>query len=373
MATTSTTNPASVADRLQNYFSKRLLEVQRDELRLDQFAVKEKLPMNSGSKTIRFFKPSKANTGHTTTATSGIYGKPTDATIVQALTEGTPINTFRENVFTYVDCTLLQYGAATKLTDVLTAIDAYKPLKQNIDLMGAEAALHTDTLIRNALVGTGHPSGVGNGFTHGSTDGRESVVLSASSIGFSTAANDGSARFTSVSALTQANGFATRLHILANVTNLKVKKAPRYSGGNYICLLPPQVSHDLMRDSDYKTAFQGQGAKGPFKGSMGIIDGVEFVEHTNPLIEDETYGVYDSTDNDGDGLIYTTLFLGRGAYGVPTMDAQSPWSPKIYINDKPDKSDPANQFVVAAWKAFYMAVGLDPDNLVAFRSKSTYA
>lgn len=378
MATTTTSNPASVGDRIQEYFSRKLLKIQVDELRLDQFAVKEKLPRNQGSKTIRFFKPSKANTGARTSGgtashANGIYAKATNDYIVNELTEGTPISEFRENVFTYVDVTLKQYGAATKISDIMTAIDIFKPLQQNIDLMGREAALSTDTLIRNSIVGTGHPSGTGNGATHDSNDGCESVALSLTSIGFSNATADGSDRFDSLKALAVSASFATRLHVLANVTALKVKKAPRLRGGNYVCLLPPQISHDLMQNADYKTAFQGQGAKGPFKGSMGIIDGVEFVEHTNPLIEDETYGVYDSEDSSTAGLIYASIFLGAGAYGVPDLDGQSPWSPRVYVNDKPDKSDPANQFVVAAWKAFYMSQVLDRENLVVFRCKSTFA
>jgi hypothetical protein len=66
MAMTTTGNPASVADRLQTYFSKKLLEVQVDELAMEQFAMTSDLPMHAGGRTIRFFKPAKAS--------SALYG-----------------------------------------------------------------------------------------------------------------------------------------------------------------------------------------------------------------------------------------------------------------------------------------------------------
>lgn len=365
MAMTTLTNPASVADRYLTYFSKKLLKVQIDELRLDQFGLHEDLPSQSGSQTIRFFKPALAS--------SALYASPTSANIVTALTEGTAISTYRENDWTKVDITLKQYGAATKISDIVVMTDAYKPVMQNIELMGRDAALHTDTVVRNSLVGGTHPDGATTPLTHGSngTNGCELFVTAASTI---TNSGTSATHFTSLSALTQAQGLATRLFVLGAATRLRVNKAPKLQGGKYVCLLPPQVAHDLVRDSDYKTAFQGNGNKGIFKGEMGEVDGFTFVEHTNPFIEDETYGTYDSTDDNADGLIYSTMFLGAGAYGVPKLSGtKSPLRPQVFINDKPDKSDPLNQYVIAGWKAYYMAVGLDSRNIVVGRCKSTFA
>ncbi len=365
MAMTTLANPASVADRYLTYFSKRLLEVQVDVLRLDQFALKQDLPMNASSRTMRFFKPAKASTS--------LYSSPTASDVVHALTEGTAIANYRENDWTKVDVTLKQYGAATKISDIVTMTDAYKPVMQNIDLMGRDAALHADTVMRNALVGSTHPDGATTPLTHGSngTNGCELFVSGAGTI-----INSGtsSTNFTALSALSKANGAMTRLSVVAAATRLAVNKAPLPEGGQYICLLPPQVRHDLVRDSDYKQAFQGMGNAGVYKGEIGNVDGFRFVTHTNPFIEDETYGTYDSTDDDADGLIYATMFLGAGAFGCPKLaGTKSPLKPQVFINDKPDKSDPLNQFVIAGWKAYYMAIGLDSANIVVARSKSTFA
>jgi N4-gp56 family major capsid protein len=374
MAATTTSNPSSVADRLQTYFSKRLLEVQVDELRLDQFAKQEDLPAKASARTIRFFKPAKAGGGSGQfSATPGLYASPTTTDVVHALTEGTAISNFRENDWTKVDATLKQYGAATKISDIVSMIDAYQPLKQNIELMGRDSALSYDTVIRNAIQGSTHPDGATTPLTHGSdgTNGCELFVATSTTI-----KNSGvsATNFATLLALTQTQGIATRLFVLAAATRLRTNKAPKLKAGRYVCVLPPAVQHDLVRDSDYKNAFQGRGNAGVYKGMIGEIDGFIFIEATNPFIEDETYGTFDSADAVGTaGLIFSTLFLGSGAYGAPKLaGTKSPLRPQFFINDKPDKTDPLNQYVVAGWKAYYMAMGLDSANIVVGRSKSTF-
>lgn len=373
MSTTTTANPASVADRLQTHFSKRLLEVQVDELVLAQpdLGVQEDLPMKAGSRTLRFFKPERASSslrGATPTATNSVVGKFD----VGTADEGSPISTFRENIFTYVDADLEQWVQATKISDVVSMIDAYAPLKQNIELMGRDAALFFDSLIRNALQGSTHPDGSSTPLTHGS-NGTNGCELFMSGAGTIVNSGTSATNFSNLSGLSQANGKATRALVLASVTRLKTNKAPKLKGGRYVCILPPQVQHDLVQDSDYKQAFQNNQDKGVFARELANLDGCRFLEHTNPFTEDETYGTHDEVDDNGDGLIYSSIFLGRGAFGVPKLQGtKSPLAPQVFINDKPDKSDPANQFIVAAWKCFLMAQGLDSANLVVARSKSTF-
>lgn len=380
MAMTTTGSPVSVADRLQTYFSRKLLEIQVDELRMDQFGMQADLPKNVGGRTMRFFKFEKAGGGSGQfSASPGLYGaSPTLTTdtvgkfAIGGVNEGVAVSTFRENATTKVDVSLEEYVQATKISDVMSLIDAYEPLKQNIDLMGRDAALFYDSMARNCIVGSTHPDGSSTPLTHGSngTNGCEMFVNASGTL-----VNSGtsSTNFATLSGLTKAQGKAFRGLIVAAGTRLRVNKAPKLNGG-FVFLLPPQLMNDLCQDSHYETAFQGRGNDGVFKGQIGQIDGFRFVEHTNPFIEDETYGSYDSADDDGDGFIYTGLALGRGAYGVPKIaGTKSPLKPQVFISDGAEKVDPANQYVVAAWKAFLMGVGLDSANLVAVRAKSTFA
>lgn len=374
MAMTTLANPASVANRYLLYFSKKLLYAQEDSLRLNQFGLLDEIPPNAGSYQMRFHKPALAGGGSGQfSVTPGLYGAPTVTDVVHALTEGTAIANYRENDWTKVDVTLKQYGAATKISDIVKMTDAYRPIMQNLELMGRDAALHYDTVIRNSLVGSTHPDGATTPLTH-SSNGTNGCELFVSGSGTIVNSGTSSSNFTTLSGLTKANGLATRLLVLGASTRLAVNKARKLKGDRYVCLLPPQVRHDLIRDADYKQAFQGTGNNGVFKGQMGDVDGFVFIEHTNPFIEDETYGTFDSVDDDGDGFIYNTMFLGAGAYGIPKLGGtKNPIAPQVFINDKPDKSDPLNQFVIAGWKGYYMSMGLDSRNIVVARSKSTFA
>lgn len=375
---TTTGNPSTAnAARMVTLLSKKLQKVQEDTLVMDQFAMQEDLPMHASARTIRFFKPERASVN--------LKSAPTDNTIaaINNLTEGVAPTTYRENAFIATDVTLKQYGQVTKISDIHEAIDAFKPLMQNIELMGRDAALHTDTLIRNALVGGTHP-GSGTPLTHDSTTqggtdarfyGSELFATAAAGV-FTLTASGGStstALFNALKAATQANSKLTRVGILAAVTRLKLKNAPRLKGGRYVCAICPQHSHDLFQDTSYANAFQGRGADGIYKGELGSVDNVTFVEQTNPFTEDETYGTYSTTDTATAGLVYSSLVLGAGAYGVPKLaGSKSPLRPRIIVVDKADSGNPLQQFVLAGWKAYYMAVGLDPENVVNIRSKSTF-
>lgn len=378
VALTTTANPSANANRMVTLLSKKLLAVQEDTLQLAQFGIQEDLPQHASARTMRFFKPERA--------ASTLKASHVDNTVaaINLLGEGVAPTSYRENAFTAIDVTLKQYGQVTKISDIHDAIDAFKPLMQNIELMGRDAALHTDTLIRGALVGGTHP-GTGTPLTHDSTTqggtdarwyGAEVFAAAANTFVVTSASSSSSTTlFNNLKALTQAASKLSRLGVLMAVTRLKLKNAPKLKNGRYGFLICPQHSHDLFQDSSYANAFQGKGAEGIYKGELGSVDNVTFIEHTNPHTEDETYGTFSTTDTIGTaGLIYTSFALGAGAYGVPKLaGTKSPLRPRIIVVDKADSGNPLQQFVMAGWKAYYMAVGLDPENIVAVRAKSSFA
>lgn len=144
--TNSSTNPTDVSNRLQTLYSKKLLPHIENQLVWDQFGQRESIPANLGSSTIRFFRKRAASTGG-----------------VVALVEGTPITTFTTMEMGYVDLPLKQRGEACKITDILRAIDLFKPLEQNIETMGEDAALDFDTITRNSIVA--NPATAAHGLT----------------------------------------------------------------------------------------------------------------------------------------------------------------------------------------------------------------
>jgi N4-gp56 family major capsid protein len=316
----------------QKVFSKKLLGHAKQLLVLDQFAQKVPFPKNQGAKTIRFFRPD--------------VGARTN---VQALTEGVPINTFRETVWTPIDATLKQFGEASKVSDILSATELLSTLKQNISTMGEDAALHADYQMVQELLDTTNSAGP-----------------------IATANNrysGGAASFNALVALTASQGKATIADLLGAMTRLKITRAPKVKG-DYVAVAPPQITFDMMNDTKFVDSGVYGTQKGLFTGELGKWYGVRIVETTAPWIEDsldDAIGTYDGT-----GEIYTTLVLGAGAFGVPEMAGQSQFDPKVIINDRPDKSDPLNQFVIAGWKSYWVTVVLNNLWAVALRSKTTY-
>jgi N4-gp56 family major capsid protein len=105
-----------------------------------------------------------------------------------------------------------------------------------------------------------------------------------------------------------------------------------------------------------------------FQGEIGELDGIRYVEHTNPWGEVATEGTRDTSAP----VIWVSTFVGRDAYGTVELSGQSPFRPQIMITDKADKSDPLNQTLIAGWKAFYCAVLLNASFGVNVRSRTTY-
>lgn len=335
MAMTTTSNPADVANRLQIYFSRKLLQHAINTLRLNEFGQQADLPKNQGSKEIRWFRKRRAKTDD-----------------VVALTEGVPISTFTEVEMEPITATLAQFGEATKISDILRMIDIFNPLNENIATMGEDAALHADTITRNAII-----AGMLN-----SNNPNER---------FAGVANTGvsATDFATLVAAQAADAKLTRAAALGAVTRLKSRAcmAPRI-GAEYICLVPAELTHDLAQDKDWLEAAKYSNVQALYKGEIGKLDGVRYIEHTNPFVESTTYGTFN-----GAGGIYSALFFGRDFFGVPKLaGTSSPWKPQVIINDKPDKSDPLNQFVTAGWKVFWQAKLLNNLFGVVLRAKTTF-
>jgi len=319
---------ASITNTYNTYFSKQLLEQVEQLLVLNQFAQEKSLPRNVGSKIIQFYRREKAASGN-----------------VVALTEGTPISTFRDFVYTPVSGTLLQLGQAMKITDVVQMTSLFDTMKDGVALMGEECALEADDRMRN--------------------------VLAHQTTGLTKRYAQGLADWAAVAAATAANAKLTGLDLLDGATSLKSasSRAPKINGG-YVAVVPPEGTRDLMNDDLWLDAVKYSDVKKLYAGEVGSLYGVRVVEATNPFIEDNSgaEGTYAAA-----GEILTSMVLGRGAFGVPKLaGTASPWKPQVMMNLKPDKSDPLNQFVIAGWKAFWVTVLLNATFGRAIRHKTQF-
>ena len=326
-----TTASAGLSGQYQVYFSKKLLEYAKQLLVMDQFAQKIPFPKEAGATQMRFFRP---NAG--------------DRTQVQSLAEGIPIATFRDSTLTPITFTMAQFGEAAKMSDILTYTNLFNSLNMSVETMGQDAAQHADFIVTQAVV----PN------------------VAATNKRYSGAA----ANFAALVALSPAAAAMTIVDLLWGMTKLTITRAPMAKGGQYIAMVPPQLAFDLMQDAKFVDSGKYGTFKGLFNGEIGMWYGVRIVQTTQPWIESLTGGenVYDNTGAGGK-TVYSTIVTGSQSYGTPIMAGQSPYDPSIIINDRPDKSDPLNQFITAGWKAYYAAGVLNNAWLAVIRSQSTFA
>jgi N4-gp56 family major capsid protein len=332
MATASTsvgTGTTGITSQFQTKYSKDLLDHAINTLQLQQFANQADLPKNVGGKSIRFFRPVQADTAN-----------------VQTLTEGTPITNFTQLTYENIDCTLAQYGEAIKFTDIIGWTSLLNVMKDGITLMGEDCAIKADDITLAAIM-----SGTGDG----------AVVKRYSG---------GATSFSSLQALSNANGKFSYTDGLDAMTNLKINKAPRING-EYIGIASPRIARDLMTDTNWINASAYSAVSQLFKGEVGSLGGIRYVLSTNEW--SELGSGTEGTRVTSGGNMFATLFTGKGAYGVPKLAGTSAYKPQVIIADKADKSDPLNQNMFVGWKAYYGACVLNKNWIVKTLSKSVYA
>jgi len=317
----SNNTTTTLSGQYQNYFSRKLLDYAIQELRLNEFAMEADLPKNQGAKAISFFR----------------YGVGS-ADNVQTITEGTTPSTTRDLALTKIDATLTQYGEICVVTDLLSMTELFDALQQGVKSMGEDAALKADEISRNELV------------SNGTKRYAQASQNFAELLGASSAAG----KYISTDALDIA-------------TRLKINRGKMFGNG-YVFIVPPHVSRDVQNDDNWIWADRYAGSQKIFKGELGMLGGVRYVEATNPFIELATEGTFDST-----GTIYSSIMLSKNAFGVPKLSGDSPMKPQVLITKmEPSDSDPLAQRRKAGWKAFYTAKSLNAAWYRIYKSKSAF-
>jgi len=331
MAQMKLTNPASLGNYFQPVLSKQLIDRISETLRLNTLAQQVDLPKNLGSKTVKFFQ----------------FNGTADANEVQTLTEGTPISTYRELGLNSVEVSLVQYGEALNVSDLLSNLSLFNVLQEGVKLLGEDAALKADNLSRAELIS-------GTDVAGNSTKKRY---------------GQGLANFAAVNSAAASAAFIDAEDLLDAATELKANKSNPLNG-KFTALVPPQVARDLFRDTDflnsvYRNPTSGVGSL--YAGELGTFYGLRIIEHTNPWIEGTSEGTYSAA-----GSIYSTIVLGESAFGVVKLSGDSPFSPKVTVLTQADKSDILNQTVKAGYKCYYAAKLMNAKRAVVVKSKSRF-
>jgi N4-gp56 family major capsid protein len=204
----------------------------------------------------------------------------------------------------------------------LTAID--NTIVEATKILGKQAGLTLDTIVRNVLV-------------------------AGTSVQY---AGDKESR----SALTATDTLSV-LEIQKAVAFLRAQNAPTI-GGDYVAIIHPYAAFDLMRDPEWIDAHKYAAPENLYTGEIGKISGVRFVQTSEAAILT--------------GGVFCTLVLGEGAYGVTEITGGG-LQTIVKQKGSAGTGDPLDQRSSVGWKAMKTAERLVENYMVRIESKGAYS
>ena len=299
----------ALSAEMKTFYDMTLIDEAQSNLVHDQFGQKRPIPKNGG-KTIEFrkFAPlAKATT---------------------PLTEGVTPDGKSLSVST-ITATVNQYGDFVTQTDMLELTSLDNTILEATKLLGRQAGLTLDTVVRDVL-----NSGTNVTYCPKVAGGTETAV-------------------TSRSALDTTSQLTVKV-IQQVVAKLRGQNAPTI-GGKYVAIIHPYVAYDLMRDPEWIDAHKYANPTNLYEGEIGEIAGVRFVQTTEAKVYD--------------GGVFSTLFLGEGAYGVTEITGGG-LQTIVKQKGSAGTADPLDQRSSVGWKAVKTAEILIENYIVRVESKS---
>jgi N4-gp56 family major capsid protein len=305
-----TTLLPGLSAEMKTFYDMTLIDEAQANLVHDQFGQKRPIPANGG-KTIEFrkFAPlAKATT---------------------PLTEGvTPDG--KSLAVSTITATVNQYGDYITQSDVLELTSLDNTILEATKLLGRQAGVTLDTIVRDVLNSSTNVTYC----PKVATGGAETAVTSRANL-------DATSQLT-VKVIQQV------------VAKLRGQNAPTI-GGKYVAIIHPYVAYDLMRDPEWIDAHKYANPTNLYEGEIGEIAGVRFVQTTEAKVFD--------------GGVFSTLFLGEGAYGVTEITGGG-LETLVKQKGSAGTADPLDQRSSVGWKAMKTAEILIPNYLVRVESKS---
>lgn len=237
---TTTTNITgnNLTPEMKTYYDRALIRFASPKLVHAQFGQKKPIPAGSG-KTIEFRRFS-----------------PLPKAMVP-LSEGITPKGNALNVTT-VESTVEQYGDYVTLSDMLTLSSVDSVISETQAVLGDQAGRTLDTVIREKI-------NAGTNVQYGTGKADRSVLT-----GGLSAYEDND--YLNVAAVKRA------------VATLKRNNAAPFKDGCYVAIIHPDVANDLTNDPEWKAVKQNVDPEDWYKGAIGKIHGVVFVESTEAKI-----------------------------------------------------------------------------------------
>lgn len=319
--TGATNDTGKLSAGMKTYYETEMLENARAELYFGQFAKKVTLPEKHG-KTIEFRK--WETLPNADELKEGVIpdGKNLGET---SLTAG-----------------LKQYGMFVAMSDQLETHHIDPVLQGATEELGASHGLTRDTLTRDVV-----QTGTNIMFCDTETEADGTVSYEAP---------------TNHAGMFSGNNRLTARMVNKAVTWLKKCRAPKING-KYVAIIHPSVSFDLRESKGWIEAHKYAATTEIFSGEIGELHGVRFVETDRACVTEQTL-------SDGNGMVYTSVFLGKDAYA--SIDPEGAGTEMI-IKNKEEAGGPLNQFSTAGYKFEDACIILYPERMLLVESCSEFS
>lgn len=323
---TQTTDKLSA--EMKNYYDKTLIHFATPKLVHAKYGQQKPIPAGSG-KTIEFRKFSPLEKAMT------------------PLTEGVTPKGNTLNVTT-VESTVEQYGDYVTMSDMLelSSVDCVICETQNV--LGDQAGRTLDTVIREKI-------NAGTNVQYGNGKADRNLLVGGD-------ADESKNDYMSVAAVKRA------------VATLKRNNAAPFKDGCYVAIIHPDVANDLTSDPEWKAIKQNVDPDDWYKGAIGKVHGVVFVESTEAKIFRAGYLRNPATITKGDPETLTVLsvdgkvitikeeltaedvtYLGTRSiqingfdYSIASVTAGEEGKAKITLSEVPDASVTAGAVIYPA-------------------------
>lgn len=307
----SITSTSDLTNTIKSYYDRMLLETLDPETKFYQFGVKKPLPTGEG--------------------TSIIWNRPRRLGVGQKVTAGIKPSA-NELSTTKVSSNIEVYGGYTVLEDTVRLTSITDVLDMATQELAKQAAETLDKAIMQAILFFDDPD---------TAVSAVHVVKSSATLEISTNAAVGRVYSTALIAVSDIRRCAGEL---------RRRNAKTFDGQNYIGVIHPVISEDLRADSTWQNWHQYTTPEFLYRGEVGRVEGVRFVETTlTPVSAGSGNGNAISASVGASAIAYGTVIFGRGFYGVSELNGGI----KTFLVEGPSKSDPLNQATTYGWKAHF--------------------
>lgn len=306
------TQVQDLSAEMKTFYDKNLIRLAEPEMVHDQFGQKRPIPGGNG-KTIEFRK------------FNALPAVPADRLLVEGITPDG-----QNYGVTAITATVSQYGGYITTTDMLNMTAYDNQMKEIMEILAAQAGQVSDIITRDILV-------------------------AGTNVMYADHGNDGNDERSDL----QSDDILTIEDIKKAVRWLRRNNAKTING-DYVAIVHPDVTYDLMNDSEWIDANHYAGSQKVFNGEIGKMYGVRFVESTLAKIwKPSTLP------------IYGTLVLAANAYGVTSINGGGIETIVKQLGSG-GTADPLNQRATAGWKLNKTAKILTQEYMVRIESAASF-